>query len=353
MRGGRRTAVRQHVSAGIALVLLGALAVSGAAVGLASESSPPHLSTDDEGAPMFAASKLTPGRRLTRCISVFHEGVAHPGELRLTGSASGTLARHLDLTVESGTGGRFGYCDEFVGGTRYMGTLRAFADAHGEPASGLVVPTASESATSFRFTIVVGRDSQAAGSSSSAAFVWRAEGVSVSTPGVPPDGPSVPPPTTAPPADDAPSAPAPAGGAAPGETAPSKVPGEAIVRPPGPAPPTEAAQPAAGTRPPTSPDGGGPETTAGDHDEAGAAVDEVAVRDWRTRLRELLGDIATVTAIVAESAAFPLLLLLLVVLFLAVQDRIDRNDPKLADAPVGADPDLEFGPPPSLQGGLR
>ncbi len=37
--------------------------------------------------------------------------------------------------------------------------------------------------------------------------------------------------------------------------------------------------------------------------------------------------------------------LLLVLAFLVVQDRIDRRDPKLALAPVYPDPDLPFLPP--------
>jgi hypothetical protein len=42
----------------------------------------------------------------------------------------------------------------------------------------------------------------------------------------------------------------------------------------------------------------------------------------------------------------PIVLLLIVGLFLLVQNRIDRRDPKLAGAPVDADPELEFRPTP-------
>ncbi len=37
-------------------------------------------------------------------------------------------------------------------------------------------------------------------------------------------------------------------------------------------------------------------------------------------------------------------LLVVAMVFFAVQDRIDRNDPKLVLAPVYADPDLDFAP---------
>ena len=49
----------------------------------------------------------------------------------------------------------------------------------------------------------------------------------------------------------------------------------------------------------------------------------------------------------ADKGTFPLLLVLLVVGFLIVQNRIDRREPKLALAAVSADGNLEFGPYPS------
>jgi hypothetical protein len=46
-----------------------------------------------------------------------------------------------------------------------------------------------------------------------------------------------------------------------------------------------------------------------------------------------------------EGSAFPLSLMLLIGLFTFVQGRIDRSDPKLAEAPVFSDPELDFAPP--------
>jgi hypothetical protein len=45
-----------------------------------------------------------------------------------------------------------------------------------------------------------------------------------------------------------------------------------------------------------------------------------------------------------EKPQFPLVLLVVVAVFLLVQNRIDRKDPKLATAPVDAEPMLGFGP---------
>jgi hypothetical protein len=61
-----------------------------------------------------------------------------------------------------------------------------------------------------------------------------------------------------------------------------------------------------------------------------------------------VGDVPTVIGKVAvkslEKPQFPLLLLVVVALFLLIQNRIDRKDPKLASAPVESEPMLSFGP---------
>jgi hypothetical protein len=49
----------------------------------------------------------------------------------------------------------------------------------------------------------------------------------------------------------------------------------------------------------------------------------------------------------ADKSVFPGSLLLVVGGFLAVQNQIDRRDPKLALAPTSADTDLEFDPLPA------
>jgi hypothetical protein len=62
-----------------------------------------------------------------------------------------------------------------------------------------------------------------------------------------------------------------------------------------------------------------------------------------------LGAAAKVIVANADKSVFPSSLLLVVGLFLLVQKRIDRGDPKLALAPAFADPDLEFRPPPTFR----
>ena len=58
----------------------------------------------------------------------------------------------------------------------------------------------------------------------------------------------------------------------------------------------------------------------------------------------ILGGLATVAEGVLSQPGFPVSLILVVILFLMAQNRIDRRDPKLAMAPVYPDPHLDFEP---------
>ncbi|MCU1602335.1 MAG: hypothetical protein JWO22_3044 [Frankiales bacterium] len=67
--------------------------------------------------------------------------------------------------------------------------------------------------------------------------------------------------------------------------------------------------------------------------------------------KEATKAIGKTLAQVAQKPTIPLLLLGVVVGFLLLQNRIDRRDPKLASAPVGAEPELDFGPVQGRTGG--
>jgi hypothetical protein len=57
--------------------------------------------------------------------------------------------------------------------------------------------------------------------------------------------------------------------------------------------------------------------------------------------------IAAAIVPVVKRTAFPLILVILGGLFLLIQNRIDSRDPKLARAPLHAQPDLPFLSPPA------
>lgn len=64
------------------------------------------------------------------------------------------------------------------------------------------------------------------------------------------------------------------------------------------------------------------------------------------KVLKALGRAVKAVAAHADDSFFPGALLAIVMAFFAIQNRIDRNDPKLGLAPVFADPDLEFRPRP-------
>jgi hypothetical protein len=174
------------------------------------------------------------------------------------------------------------------------------------------------------------------------------------------------------PAPETQTAPAPAPGApAPSDeaatTSPPPATSEAApqLQASGSEPTTSEASPGAGsTAPDGSPDtpgwNGGPDVSAGSgtgHLTGGGAVggdsgdgDTPATGGWRAimeriaRIAQVVGQVAEE---VAERSAFPAGLTLMMVGFFAVQDRIDRRDPKLALAPVHSEPDLPFVHPPT------
>jgi hypothetical protein len=55
--------------------------------------------------------------------------------------------------------------------------------------------------------------------------------------------------------------------------------------------------------------------------------------------------LAKLATAAVKRGAIPVALIVIVVAFLLVQDRLDRNDPKLALAPVHPEPDLPFAGP--------
>lgn len=129
------------------------------------------LSDDDQGRSLFQLDALTPARPATRCIQVTYDGSILPVALRLKADSSGPLSRFLDVTVEQGTGGRFGRCDGFVSGsTVYRGSLDDLSDLDWLQVDSIVNRGETRS---FRVTIDLEDSGEALGLDTNLSFAWE------------------------------------------------------------------------------------------------------------------------------------------------------------------------------------
>lgn len=306
------------------------------------------LTTDTAGAALFHAEGLAPGRTLSNCVTVTYAGPDTPIEVRLHGASdAGALDEHLTLRVEVGEGGGFGDCAGFAGSERFVGTLATFVDRHGADSEALLVaaPSPPDATVTFRFSLLLDDHPSAQGGTSSSAYTWTATPTGGTPPVPPADPPADEPPPAEPPVDGPPTdgAPDPSLEAVPTEPAS----GERTTDDP---PPAEAVAPASPDAGDDRADRDGRPTPTAPGDGAGLAsgpaadgnvVAELGADTWER--------VVQVVTFVAKRSSYLLLLLLIVLAFLAVQDRIDRKDPKLALAPRAPDLDLRFEPPPSRQ----
>lgn len=290
------------------------------------------LSDDDDAAAMFSATGLAPGHPVSGCINVTYEADGYAA-FRLHGQADGSgLARSLALVVEAGTGSRFGDCTGFQGDTVYQGTLASFVERHGDFAEGLELDVPADGTSrSFRITADVLDDNSVQGTNAVATFTWEAH-------------PAPPPPSTTTTTPLPMTVPVPV---APTTEIPSTTTETTVTTPT-----TTSTSTTSTTSTTTS-------TSTSTSAAPAAAPTATSVptsapgnsgRGRLTPVRDASDDslveaVARVTLYVLERSAFPGLLLLIAGIFVLAQDRIDRKEPKLALAPLHADPDLRFGDP--------
>jgi hypothetical protein len=321
---------------GVFAVVLGLWVIASQALAMVDEQAAPastssdglELSDDDGAAAMFNMGGLSPGANGAGCITVSHTGTQSPSTVRLYGLASGTgLARSLDLTIEVGSGGRFNDCSGFIGSVLYKGTLAEFTAAHRDVGSGLSAFSASgpTGTKSFRFSFGLRDDPAAQGRAAAATFTWenqpssadpdpaappqaepRETRVEMPTPGRTPLDPAIPESSV-----PVPSARVPAG---PG--APSTETGQSQSPPTGPSS-------SQSTIPSQAPGGQSPERGLGTPRPLRAVPASPSGRPVGQSTLPRLGRVAVAAA---KTTAFPLALLTITIVFLAVQDRIDRRD---------------------------
>jgi hypothetical protein len=321
------------------------------------------LADDDADTALFQLNGLTPGRTEWRCITVSHDG-AVPDGIRLIGSAGGSgLYDYLHLTVDAGSGGRFGDCTGFTGAPVFDGSLGDFVRGHHDYDTGLVTAAPVQGgSTTYRLQVALQDTAAAQGGTATASFAWEARTADIVVEPVPPPADPVEDPPPAEPEPSAPQAERPATATPPSEPAPD--PDRPADKPaPSPSPPPAA--------PPATPDPGGPAppalgggtltetpTPRADAKPKPGRTEKPAVTPTSPRPpaagrpapeddRGLVETITDAIGPVVQRTAFPLFLLILGGLFLLIQNRIDSRDPKLARAPLHAQPDLPFLAPPS------
>jgi hypothetical protein len=313
------------VAAGLALLAIFAYAPDGspATRPVASELASVGLVDDDGHHGLFNVSGLVPGRSATRCLQVQYGGPTPAGTVFFSASEiTGGLAANLRLKVEQGTGGGFSSCNGFAGSVIYDGPLSGLVDP--DPATPRTTtgwsPSGSDERT-YRLTATMKDNVSVQNQNSTATFHWflvgapAPEPTQVATTDPPANDPAV--------AEAEPTvAPVGTSAAAPGTLAPTAARSAAVREQPAPASPSAAPVVAE------------PEVT----DDAGpvAAVRKV--------LEDLGRDLTEVAVRTSTHSALPVTGLAVLLAFLAVQNRIDRMDPKLAMAPA-QDPHLEFHEP--------
>jgi hypothetical protein len=397
--GPRARARRVLAMPSAMLLTLGLLLVSvGLGANLTAGSSAPgdlSLSSDTTGA-LVNASNLAAGHLLERCLRLSYGNAVDADSVKLFASDTDPqLADYLDVGIDVGSGGGGGGCAGFAGArTVFRGTLSALEQQHGTAQNALSVAsmTAGSGSVSVRLSFRVKSDNRAQGAASGASFTWAADPTGdrtappvVVTPVDPPPTPVPPVPAAPAPAPPAPAPPAPAPSApappsvpttaptalpttvslppvaptptaaqaptgptatsvptatpVPTPAAPSPAPASAIPATPSPGPRSAAGAPAEPTR------SGAPSSDQGFVSRSVTAVGKAvtdAAKNIGAAAAQAFKPVAAAAVPVAKGASYGLGTVPMLGLFLMVQSRIDRRDPKLALAPVYADPDLTF-----------
>jgi hypothetical protein len=142
------------------------------------------ISDNDSGTALYNVSNQKPGVTTTRCIKVTYGG-SLDSDVRLYASAVGAGGQYVNLTITSGTGDAADCSDWTIDGsgtpTVYNGTVKAFADARTDWASGLAdyklaqTKWSTNDAVTYRFQTSVQDNNSAQGASTgSHSFTWEA-----------------------------------------------------------------------------------------------------------------------------------------------------------------------------------
>ena len=283
---------------------------------------------DDGGLALFPGLTLAPGHQYAQCLLVGAEAAtAQDTVLFGVSGVTGDLAQHLRLSVEAGTGGRYGDCTEFTGSSIFFGSLTDLAAA----GQGYGVATgwrpAQAASRAFRITVSLEPDLNQQGQQATGSFVWRVLSSAPATPSLPSATPTL----TA-----SPSAPTQSPG-----SLPASGPGRGAGEGPGGEPdePQRSADASPTPSPtrivlvePTPPTGAGPLMPEPD----------LSIGQGLARLAEILDQARRAAIAVAVEPQYPVTAIMIALFFLLLQDRIDRRDPKLAAVARQRDNEVSF-----------
>jgi uncharacterized membrane protein YgcG len=303
-----------------------------------------ELTNDAGGHPMFSSSvDLVPGNSRAACLAVSATGAGPDDEVRLgVRGLTGTLASHLLLDVYLGTGGGYGNCTGFTGGRIYHGTLQGLAGLGAAGVNSGWKPGGS-SARTFEFIVTVADDPTAQGTSAGATFSWQLDAETppvtptpTRTPTPKPTRTPMPTPTTTRTPTPSGTSPATPGTGSPGTGSPGA--GSPVTGSPGSGSPGSGSpgsgspgsgSPGSGSPGSGSPGGGstgGPTVPgAGSAGPGSGHADVTLTHSLPNRL------IRTMIGVLAKPQ-FTLIPLLLALIFMLIQHRIDARDPKLVNA---------------------
>ena len=299
---GRRNALRLAFLAAAIVALLSARATAATA---------PTFSIQlDRQQAVFQLTNLAPGALGQRCLIVsVANGTADGAVLSATVGGDG-LADYLDLAVDVGTAGDPATCAGFVGTSAFAGTLATLGAQHADPAAGLRLPFADGGSAVVRFSLTLRSDDGAQGRM--ATMVLRFDAQEAPTP-----------PTTTP---------------ASTTSASVVVSGDGSTRDTRPRPPQTRATSTVTTDPAR------PDVTYATPSGRVVVTDPSAPTEPPSAADRAIEVVATTVTVAAKTGSVPAVFLVGVFGFLAVQDRLDRNDPKLARAPLAPEPELVFQP---------
>jgi hypothetical protein len=320
-RGGRSWRRSTFCWLLFALGLANLIAVALAPAATAANQAPTFAIVISDEQALFQLDGLAPGPIGQRCLALsVRNGRAAAAILSANVGGTG-LADYLTVTIESGQTSDPATCAGFVGNAVFEGSLAELHAQHGTPDVGVAIPMANGTTGAVRFTLALLDDNRAQGATATATLRFDAEDNSDVL------GRDVEPTTTVPTTTSATTT------TTTTTATRAATPVPTLAARPGPAPkPTSTAASVTNPAPTAGP-------TIEIHDTAAQADHGF----WPSA-----GALAAVTArsveLTAKASTVPAVFVAATLFFLAVQGRIDRNDPKLRKAPMRPEPELVFVP---------